>query len=294
VWFLCVTNAVTVNLGFTSPQAALTSVSLTLDSGHIRYPRIVGLTPQGKPGLSDKWYELLVVGKDRTGSLAKLTAILAEHDINLAPSGGYYLVTPDTFVWTTFANFTDAKSPPESVLKDLRRLDFVSSAEGVEVKNAALDEFLFPVVISGSYRGIIMSLSPLLKAEQRLTEMLGTSGDVLMFEEGKAYALECLAQLRASITDAEPEGFLKDVAAWLRTTGWGIITFDIARLATDGTVSVQVEDPPNAVIKGERESHFTNGVVAGIIEGVFKRKVRLELSRYEKPSTLRLGFRASK
>jgi hypothetical protein len=259
------------------------------------YPRIVGLAPQERRGSSDKWFELLVTGRDQIGGLAKLTALLAQYSVNLAPSGGYYLITPDTFVWTTFADFTHSMSPLERVLGDIRRLDFVSRTSAVEVKGAALDQFLFPVVINNNHRGIIMSLSPLLKAEQRLTEMLGSAGAVLMFEEGKAYARDSMEQLRETIPESEPMEFLDTVASWLRTTGWGIITFDTTRFDDEGTVGVLIREPPNSLTEGKPESHFMNGVVVGIIESVYNRSVNATSSRYDEPSqSLRLVLQAPK
>ena len=258
------------------------------------YPRIVGLTPHGKTGPSGRWFELLVTGKDRVGGLARLTALLAQHEINLAPSGGYYLLTDDTYVWTTFVNFSRSRSPLERVVKDLRRLDFVSEVDAVEVDGAAIDKFLFPVHVSDHHRGIILSMSPLLKLEERLTEMLGSAGAVLMYEEGKAYAKASLNQLRETMHDAAPAKLFEDVADWLRTTGWGIFTFDSTNYETEGTIDVLVREPPNALANGKHESHFTDGVVAGIIEAALNKAVNLAVSKYEEASqTLNLHFRTS-
>jgi hypothetical protein len=148
--------------------------------------------------------------------------------------------------------------------------------------------------MTGNFRGMILSLAPLLKAEQRLTEVLGSAGATLMFEEGKAYAAESLRELRETVPESEPAVLINDVAAWLRTTGWGIFTFDTKRLQDDGTITVLIQEPPNVLAPGRRESHFTDGVVAGVIEAVYRRRASLTHSRYDESArTLELVFQTS-
>ena len=155
----------------------------------------------------------------------------------------------------------------------------------------AVDQFLFPVMITEKVRGLIMSLEPLIGVERRLLETFGSAGATLMFEEGKQYAVESLHQLREVLPGAEPEEFLALVVSWLRTTGWGIFEFDIAKLEKGGTVVVKVREPPNAVVSGLPRSNFLNGATAGVFEAVFGRPVRLTNSVYDEPGkTLHLSF----
>lgn len=255
------------------------------------YPRVVLATPQVKAGPADRWFEFLTTGQDSVGGLARLTAIFARRNVNLVPSGGYYLLDRNSFVWNTFANFAHAKSTPERVAEELRREDFVSKVESVEVDVSSLDQFLFPVYLNNGYRGVILSAAPLLKVEQRLTEMLGTSGEVLMFEEGKAYAKESVEQFRHAIHGSGGAKLLNDVGSWLRTTGWGIFEFDLTQFVKEDIINVLVREPLIPPDREKRMSSFLNGLVAGVIEKAFEISVALTSSSYEETNrTLSLVF----
>jgi hypothetical protein len=255
------------------------------------YQRVLGIIPHGPKSGDDRWHELLVTGEDGLGALAKLANVLALNGVNLSPCGGYYTVSPGTFVWTTFANFTRSRSTLQRVIKDLKRLEFVRRVEAVSMAGVAVDQFLFPVMITENVRGLIMSLEPLLRVESRLLETFGSAGASLMFEEGRQYAIESLRQLREVLPGSAPKEFLALVVSWLRTTGWGLFEFDALRLEKEGAVTVKVGEPPNAVVSGLPRSNFLNGATAGVIESVFGRAVRLTDSAYDEPrKTLRLAF----
>lgn len=256
------------------------------------YPRIVGLAPQKSDGSAGRWVELLVTGHDEIGGAGNLATLLAKHNVNLAPSGGYYLLAPGTFVWTTFADFGASDSSLDTVLNDVRRLNFVARAEAVEVDGMALDRFLFPVIIKGDRRGVIMDLHSLLKMEERLTGILGSAGSVAMYEEGKAYATDGLRVILKDSGNSEPDHLLDTASAWARVMGWGVFTFGTATLDDDGTINVMVSEPPNCLTRKNHESHFFDGVVVGAVEFALRRKVYVVLSRYDEPTrTLQLVLR---
>jgi hypothetical protein len=256
------------------------------------YPRIIGLTPQSDRGEEHKWVELLVTGRDEVGGLARLATLLAERGVDLTPSGGYYVLTPGTFVWTTFADLKRSKSSAEDVLRDLKRFDFVAKAEAVEVGSVAVDKFLFPVITSGDRRGLVMDLHSLMEMEKRLTQILGSAGSVLMFEQGKAYAKEGLEYILKDVAENEPRVLLDACAAWGRTMGWGVFSNDTTKLDIDGTVIVTISEPPNSLVPN-RESHFIDGLVVGGAEFALKRKVNVVLSRYDESTrSLRVVLQA--
>jgi predicted amino acid-binding ACT domain protein len=256
-------------------------------------PRVLGVEPQGPGKPHGKWIELLVTGRDEIGGLAKLTALLAERNINLVLSGGYYMLASGIFVWTTFIDLTHSKSSSEDLVRDLERLDFVSRAEAAELDDVEVDRFLFPVVIGGYGRGLLMHLSSLIEMEIRLTDMLGSAGSVLMFEEGKTYAKKGIRDLLKDSTESEPRRLLDACAAWGRAMGWGVFSNDVTKLEVDGTVTVTVGEPPNSLIPNH-ESHFFDGVVAGGAEFALKRKVNVTSSKYDEPTrTLRVVLQAS-
>lgn len=251
---------------------------------------MVGLNPQGQ--FSDgKLYELAVVGSDEMGALSKLLAILVRHKVNILPSGGYYLLKPGTFVWTTFLDFSKTGSTSDQVTEDLKRLSFVSEVRAKKLYGADFDQFPFPVIHMGNFRSTIFSVVPLLGVERRLIEQFGPSGGVILFEEGRQYLIEAVLQLGKTFSDARPEVFLEKTVGWLRTTGWGLFDFDSSRLAVSGEIRVLIREPPIVEVPGLLLSNFVNGVAAGAIEAVFKRRMRLVSDSYDpKERSLALVF----
>jgi predicted amino acid-binding ACT domain protein len=255
------------------------------------YRRVGGEDPRRPQSRADKWYELLVTGSDGVGALSKLTGVFARHEVNLGPSGEYYTGPSGEFAWTTFANFSNSQSPIERVVKELQKFEFVARVDSVKVQEIAIERFLFPVMITEKFRGLILNLEPLLGVERRLLETFGSAGAALMFEEGRQYAIESLRQLREVQPGSEPHDFLDFVISWLRTTGWGVFEFDTRRFDGSGAVKVRVLEPPNAVVSGLLQSNFTNGATAGIIEVIYGRAMRIVESAYEESKrALRLTF----
>jgi hypothetical protein len=253
---------------------------------------MVGLAPQSEDGQSHKWVELLVTGRDEIGGLARIATRLAESKVDLAPSGGYYVLAPGKFVWATFADLVHSDMSSKDVLRDLKRFDFVSSIELVEVDGIPVERFLFPVIVMGDRRGLVMDLQSLIEMERRLTQILGSAGSVLMFEQGKAYAKEGLGHYLKDITQSKSEQLFDACSAWGRTMGWGVFSVDTTKLVADGTLFVTVNEPPNSLAPNH-ESHFFDGLLAGGAEFVLKRKVVVVQSRYDEPTrSLQVVLRA--
>jgi len=245
------------------------------------YPRYIGLAPRQARMASGKAYEILVTGRTAPGVAARLSAVMAANNVNLYPSGGYYSHEPGKFVWTTFADLSASKSAIDGVTADLEMLDFVDKVESTRMRDVVFDQYLFPVLAGNDSRVIVFRLQPLLAVERKLIDTFGSGGASIMFEEGKSYALATLREYDVMLPQASPELLLKNVVAGLRTTGWGLFTFDVSRLLVDGTAEVTIREPPIAVNPDFHDSPFTNGMVAGIIERLWSQSMSLKSSRYD-------------
>ena len=254
---------------------------MSREPGRQYYPRYIGLAPRQAKMASGRVYELLVTGRTMPGAAAKLSAAMAGHSVNLYPSGGYYSHKPGEFVWTTFADLSASKSSIERVTADLEAYDFVDRVESTRMSDVVFDQYLFPVLAGNDSRVIVFRLHPLLSVERKLMDTFGSGGASIMFEEGRSYALATLREYDAMLPGASPELLLKNVVAGLRTTGWGLFAFDVSRLLIDGTAEVTIREPPIAVDPEVHDSPFTNGIVAGIIEGICGEKIGVKSSRYE-------------
>lgn len=257
------------------------------------YPRIIALAPDKSHDGPAKWYELLITGTDEVGVLSKVSRVLADHGVNLNPSGGYYSDRPGFFVWTTFADFSGTRSPLESVVRDIKRLEFVDTVNAFEMGDEVFDRFLFPVMVTKGFRGLLFNVEPLLRLEQRFIERFGSPGSAIMFEEGRQYSLELLRQYESILSRDGQRRLLENMVAYLRAAGWGLFEFDFSKIDKTGEIYVQVVDPPSAGMPEMGSSYFTNGLVAGVIEGICKRAVSVKSASYEAPKrTLKLRLKA--
>lgn len=245
------------------------------------YPRYIGLAPRQAKIASGRVFEILVAGRVVPGAVAMLSAVAARKDVSLHPSGGYYSYEPGKFVWTTFADLSGSSSEVEDIVGDLRKHDFVEKVEWDRMSDLVFDHYLFPVLAGNDARVIVFRLQPLLDVEQRLMETFGSAGASIMFNEGRAYALATLQEYKAMLPGASPEVLIRNVVAGLRTTGWGLFSFDVSRTLQDGSASVTIGEPPNAVKPEMENSFFTNGLVAGVIEGVIGKEMKVTSSRYD-------------
>ncbi|MDE1852470.1 MAG: hypothetical protein KGI38_01850 [Thaumarchaeota archaeon] len=258
------------------------------------FPRMIGLTPQSEFA-DGKLFELLVVGNDEFGALARLTALLAKHNLNIIPSGGYQLLKPRTFVWTTFLDFSNTKTTQERFVAELKQLPFVTDAEVQRTDETPFDLFLFPVIHMGMFRSAIFSTKPLLGVERRLIEQFGPPGGVILFEEGRQYLTEALRQLGEIIPSGRTKIQLDGVGAWLRATGWGIFEFDDSRVQDSGEVAVTINEPSFVEVPGLTKSNFLNGVAAGVVEFVYGKRANLQSEKYDPGKRrLTLVFRVSR
>lgn len=211
------------------------------------------------------------------------------HDAKLYTSGGYSMQEPGNFVWTAFADFSKSGYAPEDALREIRRLSFVTDAQAAKIGDVVFEQFLFPVFGPNHTRAVILRAEPLVHMEQHLMKEFGTGGASIMFEEGRNYALEIFGHVLTLLSNASTELQIKNAVAGLRSTGWGIFEFDVLHFARDGIARVSVRDPLFSLVPDCRESFFTNGVVSGVLEGIFKIRTGVETSSFEEKSrTLRL------
>ena len=248
------------------------------------FPRDLGLAPAAESLRSGRVYEFLAVGKDEAGALTRLLAVMNSHDAKLYTSGGYSMQEPNNFVWTAFADFGDSLSAPELALREIKQLSFVIDAQAAKIGDVVFEQFLFPVFGPNHTRAVILRAEPLVHMEQNLMKDFGTPGASIMFEEGKNYALEIFGHVLSLLPSASTDLQVKNAIAGLRATGWGIFEFELFHFEKEGIARVSVRDPVFSAVSGVRESFFTNGVVSGLLEGIFKVKTGVVTSSYEEKS----------
>ena len=143
----------------------------TLDS--IYFPRLIGVGPPLGSTKTGKVYEFIATGRDEVGTLSKLNEVLNAHHLKTATAGGYAVHEPGKFIWSGFAGYSSSDFKVEETLREIRQLSFVTQAEASHVTDVLFDKYLFPVVILGGQRAIIVRAEPFMRVEQRLITASG-------------------------------------------------------------------------------------------------------------------------
>jgi hypothetical protein len=218
----------------------------------------------------DHIFEFLIEGRDEIGALESILRAFSKHKINIrtisaGPGQQVEGKRGNLFVTSAFCDFSKADCTIELLLGELRNLPFVRNALSADMTGRLFDRFLFPMKIMGEHRVILFRVEPLLNIEKHLVERMGSGGAAMMFEEGRSYAEEVIAQYKKALPDLEAEALLDSIKDGLRATGWGIFSF---RRASEG-FEVTVTDPP--LIEGSeyKENRFFYGVTARILESLY-------------------------
>lgn len=236
------------------------------------YPRRIGLT-KSKSAAS---YEILVVGRDEVGALARIANIFAEHKVNLNISIGYEDEEAGKYIQILFCDLAGADCTIEKIESDLRKVKFVNEVRSFNMSDRYHDQFLFPILNSQNKRVLFMRLDSMMKIEKQMIDRMGSAGAVIMFQEGKDYASENVEQMNKYLPPLGTELRLKFGEDSLRASGWGVFKFT---KVSEG-YAIHIESPP--IFPDGTESRFLVGMVAGILEKVCGGSFALEKASYDK------------
>jgi hypothetical protein len=249
------------------------------------YPRYLGVaTPRGQ-----QTYEFLITGDEEMGALAKVALLFASHKINLNMVGTYQSDGSDGFVFNMYADFAKADCSPSQLVEELKDIQAVRTVETEDVSESLFDRFLFPVMMAKDMRAVVVIASALVSVETHFSKFLGQQGRHLMFESGKQAGLSILKNTRALAQKSSTEELLANLRERLRTTGWGIFSFDTSAVEK-GTIEVIVLQPIFSEVDGVQESWYTFGLASGLMEGVFGSPLVLASSGYKRDAK-ELAFR---
>lgn len=254
---------------------------------------MIGIGPPLENAKSGFLYEFIAQGRDQPGNLGRMMDVLNRHRVKAYVAGGYNIPEPGIFAWSGFADYSASQFKIDDTIEELKKLDFVLRCDAVKVTDVVFDKFLFPNMIFGKARVIIVRAEPFIGIERRLIAAFGTGGASIMFDEGRQYCIEAFEQYVKMLPGASPEVIMRNAIAGFRTTGWGLFEFDLSKLLIHGYATVTIREPPFSGVPGLKESFFTNGLACGAIEAIFNAKVGVETSKYdEKSRTLHLSLRS--
>lgn len=238
-------------------------------------------------------FEFLIEGRDEIGAFARVAGIFTGHRIDIRSiSAGPVKnakVNYAVFEANIFCDVSKADCSIIQVTDELTKLPFITTVLSADMKNRLFDRFLFPTVLGDTIRVVLFRVTPLLQIERRMIERMGSAGEAIMFEEGKAYSNEAIKLYKEALPNAGPELLLENIKDGLRATGWGV--FDIRRVPQGFEVSVF--DPFILEESDYKENRFLYGVCAKILENLYGGEYVLSNSKLDTQNK-KLIFRLTK
>ena len=164
--------------------------------------------------------QLVIVGKNVPGVLARIAAKIAERGINIL--SGLVTAEPgkDAGVLTLFLDFTNATCGPEELAEELRAMDVVLEAKVIARRfgDIAIDGTTHTTVFLGE-RVVMLSVDDLGAMFDWLDRNLQTGGHALLFEMGKAASRADVRELREAY-GLEGRDLLEAFLALRIAAGW--------------------------------------------------------------------------
>jgi predicted amino acid-binding ACT domain protein len=216
--------------------------------------------------LGESIHQFVIVGKDEVGALAKAAEVLARHGVNLVSGGTYDADAKEEFVFSMFAELAKADCTSETLASELRALPFISSVSVSAADKAVYDQHLFPVVLFGSERAVIVTAQSIAFMEQDLQKQIGKQGLQVLFEVGRSGGLGLSALHKSMMPEADREQLLRTAVDDMRARGWGLVSLEFSK---DARTSVTVKQPIFGEIEGAKTSWWLMGLVSGFMEAIY-------------------------
>ncbi|MHB1908454.1 MAG: hypothetical protein ACYCQJ_06235 [Nitrososphaerales archaeon] len=232
--------------------------------------------------LGEDIFEFFIQAHDEVGVFASIISVFARHNANIrSASAGinkYGNKLPLAFEINIFCNLTKCDTTVEQLRNELTRLPSISKVLVANLKNKLFDQFSFPTVLNGTTRMVLFRATPLVQIEKKLVERLGSAGEAIMFDEGRAYSDEAIKLFRESLPKASPDELLENIKDGFRATGWGIFNF---KKIPNG-FEVTVIDPYMHEDSSYNENRFLYGTCARIVENLYDEEYVLSDSEFDR------------
>ena len=209
----------------------------------------------------DDVYELFVRGADVIGAVNKITGVLSDGGVNFTSSHGQMDEDGKTFANAFFCTMGGAKLSPEDLKRRVEKLPFVTEVRLEPMKGGMYEKFMFPLKAMFAGRVLSVGASAFADMEERLTEIFGSAGGTMAYEQGKAYAESTIADLGSYMEKVGARWDLGNIQDLFRAQGWGVV--GITETATGYEVSVK--HPPVGK-KEEGPGRFVVGMIIGMLE----------------------------
>ena len=166
--------------------------------------------------------QIVVTMKDEVGATASVNALTASLNVDIRQSETYSLPDGHSAIYNAFVVFNDKGVSLEQLVKLLEVSHFVLQVQAFEGRDGAIfDEISFPVNWQGR-RVVILSQQATTRMFDAIRSVLGSGGDVLLYQQGSIYGKD----LAEFFVNSLGRDFLQHNYDYglhlLAATGWGI------------------------------------------------------------------------
>jgi hypothetical protein len=259
----------------------------TVSKERIQFPRRLAIVaPRG-----EQIYQFVMVSDDVQGCYVKILDVLSKHYVNLSSTFSYSDIPSGTFVTGAFGDFKEADRTAEQVKSEVSKLPFVRSIEVEKVGDNLFDKSLFPILIAGDIRAAVLPVDALLERERYMLQKEAGSAESIL-ETQRPVGANLAGTLRKFLPWTDSNRLLSATADALRSLGWGIFEFDLAR-RKEGRVKVNVRYPIFSEVIGMTESFSVIGIASGVLEGIYGTRFELKGSPSYSKETKEYKFELS-
>ena len=236
-------------------------------------------------------YEVVVLGDDSVGVLNKITAVLSQNNVNFVSSHGQMDEAQKTFVNAFFCEMAKAKVTPEALQEKLEALPFVKGVNMTPMKGLMHEKFMFPMATVFAGRVLVVGATAFSQVEARLVEIFGSAGEVMAYEQGRAYSVATLDDMEEYRKRVGATWDLGNIADWVRAQGWAVASISESPEGYD----VKLTSIPAPA--GERGnsglSRFLTGMIVGMLERVAGQRLAADPTVYD-PAADACSFKVRK
>jgi predicted hydrocarbon binding protein len=214
-----------------------------------------------------KLFNIIVRLSDKPGSFRSIIDLLSSR-VNLIGTGTYTL-NDGTAMFAGFAESLSKNETPEKLVKVVLGSDAAMAVRVVEGTDGLLVDTFHTGFIVDDDTYLLMRRGGLVHMFETVSKMLGTGGDVLLYEEGLAMALQNAETMANNLGIARVRAQMGVLNRFLSTQGWGVLEAKEGSSAGEFTVVVRdcfecAESPDS-----RKGCSFMRGYLAGGAQATF-------------------------
>ena len=228
---------------------------------------------------SRKFFHVVVELKNVPGALYDLLGILSNLDLNILGSFSSVDALAKTGVWSGFVENSehDASELKQKISSSWYVLDslIVESRDGFLV-----DGIHFPFAFNTGDKAIMMRSKFVGSMLASVRKKFGTGGDVIIYEEGRAYGHDVWADYSKRLGSEFLLSHLRETMDIYQALGWFKLE-DVCQNPQDGSITVRTKE--NFECEGAMSrspySHFVRGHLSGGLTAITGEEVACEETR---------------